>query len=249
MPDAINVDAVAFDVGNTLTASPLPDAMQDIAQASCVHLQDCGFGIAPQAIAEAWLDADRTVDYPFASHFLQEEPIVQRALADLGIPAATRSLVAPELLSICRRAIQRVLEGRKQPELLAALGDLRGRGKVLAVMSNDRAFATPTMLDWLGLAREFSQVIVSEEVGYEKPSPELFGELSRRIRTPPDRIAYVGDDTVRDVEAGRKAGLKVILWRPGGKAPEETLWATSRGVDARPDAVLTAWRDLPGLIG
>jgi len=140
------------------------------------------------------------------------------------------------------------LENRDFDELIACLDALRERGKRLAVMSNDRSYATPTLLKWMGLADRFGHVIASEETGHEKPASQVFEALIARLGLSPERIAYIGDDTVRDMAAGQRAGLKVILWRPDGQEPEETSWATSQEVATPPDAVLTAWGDLPDLV-
>jgi len=248
MQARLEVDAIAFDVGNTLTTSPMPDVLAAMAPAFCEILQRRGANVAQQALIEAWDKANREVHFPFASHFMQEEPIVQEALRRLGVPADVRALAAPELLVLCRRAIRGVLEDRDLDELIACLDDLRERGKRLAILSNDRSFATPTLLKWMGLADRFGLVTVSEETGHEKPAPQAFDVLIARLGLPPERIAYIGDDTVRDMAAGQRAGLKVILWRPGGRELEETSWATSQEVAVTPDAVLTAWSDLPDLV-
>ena len=248
MPEQIAVDAVAFDMGNTLTWSPLPDVLQNAATAFSSALEAFDVHIPPDRLTEAWATADREVNYPFATHFLQEEPFVQSALSRLAVPAPARALAGPRLLRMCREEIRKVLGERDVSELVGALQALQAKAKRLAVLSNDRSYTTPTLLKWLGLDGYFSTVLVSEDIGCEKPDPRMFQALIEAVDMPPERIAYIGDDTVRDVQAGQRAGLKTILWRPGGEKPEETLWSTSQGTGADPDAVLTSWSDLPGLI-
>jgi YjjG family noncanonical pyrimidine nucleotidase len=53
------------------------------------------------------------------------------------------------------------------------------------------------------------KVIISEDVGFLKPSPEIFQHAELIAKTPSDRILYVGDSYTSDVVGGKTAGWKV----------------------------------------
>lgn len=57
----------------------------------------------------------------------------------------------------------------------------------------------------------FDDIVVSGEEGLAKPAPEIFEVLATRAGRPLERCVYV-DDSVRNVEAGARAGLDAIVF-------------------------------------
>jgi 2-haloacid dehalogenase len=55
----------------------------------------------------------------------------------------------------------------------------------------------------------FDDVVVSGVEGVAKPDPEIFEILRRRLGHPIDGVLYV-DDTARNVEAARRAGMDAV---------------------------------------
>ncbi|RMG34387.1 MAG: HAD family hydrolase [Planctomycetota bacterium] len=53
-------------------------------------------------------------------------------------------------------------------------------------------------------------VFTSTDLGVRKPSGDFFHRLCRRLRCPPQRVAYVGDDPRDDVAPARRIGMPVI---------------------------------------
>lgn len=64
-------------------------------------------------------------------------------------------------------------------------------------------------LQKLGLAGFFQAVVTAEHVQRGKPAPDVFLEVSRRLRVDPSRCV-VFEDAPAGVAAGRAAGMKVI---------------------------------------
>lgn len=72
-----------------------------------------------------------------------------------------------------------------------------------------------TVLSDLGLAHFFEHVIVSSEVGAEKPSLRMFAEAADRFDVTPDCILHIGDEPEADWEGAAAAGFQVFqLKRP-----------------------------------
>jgi REG-2-like HAD superfamily hydrolase len=94
------------------------------------------------------------------------------------------------------------------PEAFAAL---RAAGKKVAVVSNwdDRL---PPLLAALGLTQHLDDVIVSSEVGLEKPDPAIFRLACARLGVAPAEAIHVGNDPVEDVQGARTAGCAALLW-------------------------------------
>lgn len=99
------------------------------------------------------------------------------------------------------------------PEVKSVLGELSTRF-TLAVISNFDGRLRP-VLDQLGLSVFFQDIIISSEVGADKPHPWIFEETARRLGFTPAEILHVGDDPEADWRGAAAAGLQVFeLNRP-----------------------------------
>ena len=99
------------------------------------------------------------------------------------------------------------------PKSTRCLSCLRSRGLKLGVISNfDRRLYA--VFEHLGLTPYFERIIVSSEVGADKPDPAIFRYALDALRVEPGNALHVGDDPERD--GGAKAvGMTVFkLDRP-----------------------------------
>jgi HAD superfamily hydrolase (TIGR01549 family) len=67
----------------------------------------------------------------------------------------------------------------------------------------------------------FRWMLVSEEVGAEKPSPVIFQEALRRSGLPPEDVWMVGDSWRDDIMGARAAGMRAV--HVAQKSPVEPL--------------------------
>ena len=65
-------------------------------------------------------------------------------------------------------------------------------------------------LSWTGLQQHFATIVVSGDVGTQKPEPEILRIACDRINAAPERCAYVGDSIV-DYRAASGAGVS-FFW-------------------------------------
>lgn len=104
------------------------------------------------------------------------------------------------------------------PESVETLSALSERGFVLDVISNfdSRLFA---ILEGLGIASRFDSVVISSQVGYAKPAPEIFQAALGLHRLKAEEAVHVGDSPDKDAAGANSAGLTgVLLDRKGGAA-------------------------------
>lgn len=99
------------------------------------------------------------------------------------------------------------------PGLERALAKVRAAGIKVCVVSNFDSRLRP-LLEEMGLASVFDHVVVSAEVGAEKPSPRIFREACRVCGVDPDRdiVVHVGDDRRNDINGARDVGIYAWLW-------------------------------------
>ena len=109
------------------------------------------------------------------------------------------------------------------PEVTGVLADLKSRGLKLGLVSNfDRRLHA--VLDHLGLAGFFAEVVISSEVGIDKPDPGIFQLALDTLAAQPAEAVHVGDDPKCDWGA-TAAGLRVFeLRRPGNTLRDVIPW-------------------------
>lgn len=97
------------------------------------------------------------------------------------------------------------------PGAAAALARMRAAGLRLAVVSNFDTRLRPILLR-LGIAHMFDAIVVSAEVGVEKPNPLIYEEALLRLGCGASDVVHVGDDRRNDVWGARDAGVNAWLW-------------------------------------
>jgi putative hydrolase of the HAD superfamily len=63
----------------------------------------------------------------------------------------------------------------------------------------------------LGINQFFNAVLVSEEVGWRKPSRKIFEEALRRLDTTAEETVYVGDSPLEDIKGAKDVGIKTVF--------------------------------------
>lgn len=96
------------------------------------------------------------------------------------------------------------------PETRETLAILKTRYRLGLLSNFTHGPAVKTILARLELAPLLDFTLISGELGYRKPHPMVFHELTRQFGLPKDQIAYIGDDLENDVKGAQRAGLQPI---------------------------------------
>jgi REG-2-like HAD superfamily hydrolase len=118
-----------------------------------------------------------------------------------------------------------------------ALALCRDRGVGVGVLSNFDPRLRP-LLESLGIEGLFDVVVVSCEVGLEKPDQGIYKEAARLAGHAPAHIAMVGDEQAADCDGPRAAGWRACRINRRDGAP------SADGVPAGADA----YRSLPSAV-
>ncbi|MCZ8517498.1 HAD-IA family hydrolase [Paenibacillus filicis] len=86
---------------------------------------------------------------------------------------------------------------------------LKAKGFRLGIISNF-APTLKSILEHKGILHHFDPVIVSTEVGLEKPDPEIFRLALRESGLAPGEVLYVGDHDRNDIWAPNQAGIDAV---------------------------------------
>jgi putative hydrolase of the HAD superfamily len=114
------------------------------------------------------------------------------------------------------------------------VGALTERGYLVGLASNfdERLRHVIAGKPYLG---HFTNVVISSEVGWRKPSPHFFDAVCRQVGLSPEQILFVGDDRDNDYLGALAHGCRAVLLHPA--RPDE-------GTIQR----ILALGELPGLI-
>ena len=96
------------------------------------------------------------------------------------------------------------------PEVAEVLGRLRSYDVRLSVVSNWDS-RLPVLLERLGLAGFFDEVLVSALEGVEKPGTEIFRRAAMRLSLEPAWCLHVGDSPLDDYRGAESAGMRAVL--------------------------------------
>ena len=63
----------------------------------------------------------------------------------------------------------------------------------------------------IGISELFNVVVVSEEVGWRKPSAKIFQTALNKLQIEPFDAVYIGDNPIEDIKGAKEAGLKTVF--------------------------------------
>jgi putative hydrolase of the HAD superfamily len=201
---------VFFDAGGTLLR-PEPSVGEVYARVGRSH----GVAVEPAAIEESFrreFEARRVDSLPRGEAWWRV--VVERSFEPFGAPRDPGALFDELYAHFAEPAAWHVF-----PEVDETLDALDARGIRAGLVSNwDERL--PGLLRGLGLLDRLDPVVVSAEVGIEKPSPGIFEEALRRAGVTRERAVMIGDEPRLDLGGARAAGLGAVLVDRRGRHPE-----------------------------
>jgi len=141
-----------------------------------------------------------------------------------------------EFLALYARRLLR--ETRVFAAMEPVLQAVEASGLPWGIVTNKVERFTTPVLAGLGLQRRAAVVVSGDTTPHAKPHPEPLLEAVRRVGIEPAACIYVGDD-LRDVQAGRAAGMRTAIacWGYLGDAAPVHAWGADH-VLRIPDEIL-----------
>jgi len=208
--------SICFDLDGTLCDSA---TAEEAARAEVVK-RISSEGVEPDRAAQAFKEHFDRYEEVYAElvikHGLGERQIRRRqvadTLSDLGLddPRLVEELSEAHWATMSR--------GFKQypeaPEVLRKLGSRYG----LSLLSNGPSDLQRKKIRVLGFEGHFNTIVISGEVGFFKPSPEVFMCMVGRLKAEPHKVIYIGDNYEKDMLGALGAGLRAVWVNRSGKA-------------------------------
>ncbi len=215
------IKAVFFDLYNTLVGYEPPRE-----ELEARVLKDLGIDVSPEAFRRPLVIADEFIYREHARSPLskrsKEETMVLYTqyqgivLREAGIDAS-QELIAGILDKWQQVKFKMVLFD----DVMPTLTQLKELGLILGLISNVDRDINPLYQE-LGLSAWLQVMVTSQEVGFNKPQPEIFQEALKQAGVKSSEAIYVGDQYQIDVVGANEAGMQGILLDRGGYFEETT---------------------------
>jgi phosphoglycolate phosphatase len=155
------------------------------------------------------------------------DPVSGRVRAGAPLAVATMAEIAEIVAAVIRRwcpsvaAARRAVDAawfRPDPvasavptvDLAALFGLVRDSGRLIAVATTDDRSPTEATLRGLAIRDHVSALACGDDGIGVKPDPAMVLAICAALRTPPERVAVVGD-TPADLAMGRSAGAGRVI--------------------------------------
>jgi putative hydrolase of the HAD superfamily len=204
-----------FDIGYTLLYKPREKAYQAV-------LAELGHSVTVERLEREYHLVDKL--------FMRERPgvfghdpatFMPWFLGELNYRLGIRTDIARTWDRL--KAVQPPCDGKWIPFdcVPAALAALKAKGYRLGVISNWDASAR-SLLAACCLDTSFDPIVISCEVGVEKPDPRIYRFAMEKAGVTPAECLYVGDNYYVDAIGAERAGMEpVIINRFGSLGVEE----------------------------
>jgi FMN hydrolase / 5-amino-6-(5-phospho-D-ribitylamino)uracil phosphatase len=232
------ITAVTFDFWNTLASEPpgtLSEARRRAVAAAC-EAYDVEVGADRLAASLDQVGRTHQASWSAGEHFHPSEG-AEMLVRALGLEGAAREMVAEAFLG-AGRGVSLDLA----PDVRPCLQALRAGGIRLGIVCDAGFTGGELLRDFLArenLLDHFSGWAFSDEVGYYKPSPQIFEAALDGLAAAPAEAVHVGDLRRTDVAGASGVGMTTVRYRGLQDDPDP-------GVEA--DFVVDSHRDLPELV-
>ncbi len=95
--------------------------------------------------------------------------------------------------------------------LIAVVKKLRKKYKIALLSNNNKEYCEEYLYK-PGLDKLFDILVISYQIGYRKPSPEIYQILIEKLGLKPEEILFVDDDPTK-LPAAEKQGMKTPLYK------------------------------------
>ena len=206
--------AFIFDLGNTLIHTQRAEPFQQ-------RLEELGASRDLSEIQDAFDYTDRYFMKNYPGELGQDPAVFYGKYLSL-------MLAYLHVLNGTQEELYRLVFEKSPPrsswipyeETIPFLRELHARGSKVGLLTNWDLGAR-ALLHQLGLDGFFQSIVVSSEIGAEKPSPKGFLLSLEELGVSPEEALYVGDNYYDDVKGANGVGMRAALLN-------RTKWHSSR---------------------
>jgi HAD superfamily hydrolase (TIGR01509 family) len=175
------------------------------------HAPDVSLQACYDALRASWEEAERrrAADHREVTAPERMSDMLRRLALD---PGACPTGLVESLLDAHRVALSEA--ATFPPHYVDLLRALRARYRLAVVSNFDYTPTALAMLAVAGVTELFDTIVVSDEIGWRKPRPEIFEAALERVAVRPAEALFVGDRADIDVVGAQRLGMAVAWVNP-----------------------------------
>lgn len=206
----MNCKAIIFDYIGTLVncrGYNMADSEDNLYRA----LKAEGFGIEKESFLAAYNCAHKKYRVIRYEHYQEVTNAVwvAEALTNLGFKASADD---PRVVAGLDVFFQDFIDTLELREGAVELLDEVGKNYRLGLLSNfTYGPVIRKSLNKIGIHQHFNQIIVSEEIGWRKPSPVIFQDMLLRLGVAANEALFIGDSPLEDIKGALDMDIKTVF--------------------------------------
>ena len=123
------------------------------------------------------------------------------------------------------------------------LETIRKGGYKIAMIANGDSVDVRNVIASCGLKDYFDAIVISEEIGIEKPAREIFEAALNELKVKAENAIMVGNRIDADIVGANRIGMKSV-WFKWNNRYQETI----SNEEQRPDFVIKSLSELLGIL-
>ena len=126
---------------------------------------------------------------------------------------------------------------------LSLLRNLKEAGYKLAIICNASGRSARNVLRSSRLESFFQAILISGEMGVEKPDGRIFQAALEKLEVKPEEAVMVGNRISSDIVGANRVGMKSILFKWNNRYPDKV-----EANEERPDFTIERLEELPDIL-
>ncbi len=211
----MQAEAITFDVGHTILF-PFPSLGHVYAHSAAAHGITISPDVAEDRFTRAWKQVQHEHDgliygtnHDHARRFWAK--VIDSVFKGDDVSPAQRHSVLHDLYEVFSSPSVWRIDDTWQ----AVIHYCRQAGIRVGLISN-WDLRLRRILSGMGILDSVDAVVISAEVGIEKPNPEIFEIALKKLETSPALTLHVGDTWRDDVEGAVSVGIRPVWLNPHG---------------------------------
>jgi putative hydrolase of the HAD superfamily len=210
----LTIEAVLFDLGNTLVYSCPEETFHEILRAHGI--------VEPiDRVKQAMIKGNQEFDIEKHMHLPAHEFYTEWNLVELKHLGIIDQAKAEKLAQEIDSEWFEFAQLRLYPDVKPTLQRLKQMGLILGIITGGYEEDVKKILPKVGLQDVFDVCVGVNTIGKRKPSPEVFQYALKKLGLTPREAVFVGDDLKADYLGAEKAGLTAVLIRREGSATSD----------------------------
>jgi putative hydrolase of the HAD superfamily len=201
----MKIQAIIFDIGDTILSTK--EIIRLSLEKALSRLEIEGLINDKLKWSRKYEQISKSLSHLHINHLFSDRKIISSVVK--LITKKDDLIICGAFLTYFRENVRKELD--KYQLDISIFSFLKNKGYQLNIISDGTTLEALEILTRLGIIKYFNRIIVSEDIGIEKPSPIIFREFLKEDTFEPSNYLMIGDNEIRDIQGAKKLGFTTVL--------------------------------------